>query len=63
MKLVFLRMSSTVSTSQCGASLLEAIKSIAPHLTYNTHKGHCGRIGIVGGSSEYCLRIKLLCEC
>lgn len=33
--------------------LLEMVKSFIPPLTYASHKGDCGRIGIVGGSQEY----------
>ena len=32
--------------------LLEMVKSVIPPLTYDTHKGMAGRIGVVGGCKE-----------
>ena len=33
--------------------LLQAVKSLAPPLSYEAHKGQSGRIGIIGGSKEW----------
>lgn len=32
--------------------LRKALKAIVPPLTYHTHKGALGRIGVIGGSLE-----------
>lgn len=33
--------------------LFQAVKSLAPPLSYEGHKGQSGRIGLIGGSKEY----------
>ncbi|KAL4230033.1 hypothetical protein ACF0H5_010420 [Mactra antiquata] len=35
------------------SGLIEMVKSFIPPLTYQSHKGESGRVGIVGGSQEY----------
>lgn len=32
--------------------VLRTVKSLAPPLTFDAHKGQAGRIGIIGGSVE-----------
>ena len=32
--------------------LLKAVRVLAPPLSYQTHKGQAGRIGVIGGSLE-----------
>ena len=29
------------------------IQDIVPKMTFDLHKGQCGRIGVIGGSKEY----------
>lgn len=33
-------------------TLTEMVKCIIPKLSYTSHKGECGRIGVVGGCQE-----------
>ena len=31
----------------------ENVKEMVPKMTFDLHKGQCGRIGVIGGSKEY----------
>ena len=35
-----------------GSNCLRALKSVVPPLSYSSHKGVDGRIGVIGGSIE-----------
>ena len=35
-----------------GRNLVEVFRALVPALSYATHKGQAGRIGVVGGSIE-----------
>lgn len=36
------------------ATRLHAVEALIPALSRALHKGHHGRVGVVGGSLEYC---------
>ncbi|KAL3879584.1 hypothetical protein ACJMK2_031875 [Sinanodonta woodiana] len=42
-----------VQTTLINSGLIEMVKTIIPPLTYNSHKGDAGRIGVIGGSQDY----------
>lgn len=35
------------------SELLKIVQAIAPPLSYQAHKGQAGRIGVIGGSTEF----------
>lgn len=52
----FARQSSMLSTKNLGLidqAFIEQVKDVVPKLSQDRHKGQAGRIGVVGGSTEY----------
>ena len=52
-------MASIRSTHSDGPLLAVMVSRTIPKLTYDMHKGSCGRIGVIGGSKEY---VQIFCR-